>query len=245
MPPKPGTIPSLISGWPKTAASAAIRTSQAIASSQPPPKAIELTAAIVATLSVPNSRSSAWAVCSSSSPPPSSICVKALMSAPAEKTTGTEEAIDHRADLIGGLDLLPDRAQVADHVGRDRVHRQVGEPGDRDVAAGLQLDRLRLLALVGLRVGVEALAGFEAEAALGDEPLQGDRRREALAVLLLELLDPLEDRVEPLQVGFPEGREEAFARVEAGAGHHPQVDVADRADALLDQLGRPRSAPGR
>ena len=49
MPPKPGMIPSLISGWPKTAASAAIRTSQAIATSQPPPKAIELTAAIVAT----------------------------------------------------------------------------------------------------------------------------------------------------------------------------------------------------
>src|SRR5680860_706332 len=92
VPPKPGTIPSLISGWPKTAASAAIRTSQAIASSQPPPKAIELTAAIVAVLSVPNSRSSAWAVCSNSSPPPSSIWVKALMSAPAEKTTGIEEA---------------------------------------------------------------------------------------------------------------------------------------------------------
>ena len=55
-------------------------------------------------------------------------------------------------------------------------------------------------------------------------------------MLLLELLDPLEDRVEPLQVGFPEGREEAFARVEAGAGHHPEVDVADRADALLDEL---------
>ena len=93
MPPKPGMIPSLISGWPKTAASAAIRTSQAIASSQPPPKAIELTAAIVATRAVPNSRSSAWAVWISSSPLASSICVKALMSAPAEKTIGTEEAI--------------------------------------------------------------------------------------------------------------------------------------------------------
>ena len=42
-------IPSLISGWPKTADSAAIRKSQAIASSQPPPKAIALTAAIVET----------------------------------------------------------------------------------------------------------------------------------------------------------------------------------------------------
>ena len=47
VPPKPGMIPSLISGWPKTADSAAIRKSQAIASSQPPPKASALTAAIV------------------------------------------------------------------------------------------------------------------------------------------------------------------------------------------------------
>ena len=59
VPPKPGMIPSLISGWPKTADSAAIRKSQAIASSQPPPNASELTAAIVAMPSVPNSRSSA------------------------------------------------------------------------------------------------------------------------------------------------------------------------------------------
>ena len=47
VPPKPGMIPRLISGWPKVADSAAIRKSQAMASSQPPPKAIELTAAIV------------------------------------------------------------------------------------------------------------------------------------------------------------------------------------------------------
>jgi hypothetical protein len=58
---------------------------------------------------------------------------------------------------------------------------------------------------------------------------------EALAVLLLQPLDLLQRRVEPLEVGFPEGREEASARVQAGAGHHPQVDIADRADALLDQ----------
>ncbi len=49
MPPKPGMIPRLISGWPKVADSAAIRKSHAIASSQPPPNAPALTAAIVAT----------------------------------------------------------------------------------------------------------------------------------------------------------------------------------------------------
>ena len=47
VPPKPGMIPRLISGWPKLADSPASRKSQAIASSHPPPKAIELTAAIV------------------------------------------------------------------------------------------------------------------------------------------------------------------------------------------------------
>jgi hypothetical protein len=39
-------IPRLISGWPKVADSAAMRKSHAIASSQPPPKASEFTAAI-------------------------------------------------------------------------------------------------------------------------------------------------------------------------------------------------------
>ena len=91
MPPKPGMIPSLISGWPKTADSAAIRKSQAIASSQPPPKAIALTAATVETRLEPSSRSSAWPLSISSAPPSVSICVNALMSAPAEKTTGIDE----------------------------------------------------------------------------------------------------------------------------------------------------------
>ena len=47
MPPKPGMIPRLISGCPNEAENAARRTSQAIASSQPPPSAMPLTAAIV------------------------------------------------------------------------------------------------------------------------------------------------------------------------------------------------------
>ena len=59
VPPKPGMIPSLISGWPKTADSAAMRKSQAIASSQPPPKARALTAAIVAIRSAAHARAAA------------------------------------------------------------------------------------------------------------------------------------------------------------------------------------------
>ena len=45
VPPAPGMTPSLISGWPKVASSAAIRISAHRASSQPPPRAYPLTAA--------------------------------------------------------------------------------------------------------------------------------------------------------------------------------------------------------
>jgi hypothetical protein len=85
-------MPSLISGWPKTADSAAIRKLHAIASSQPPPKASELTAATVETRLSPIERSSAWPESISSRPPASSIDVNALMSAPAENTTGFDDA---------------------------------------------------------------------------------------------------------------------------------------------------------
>jgi hypothetical protein len=44
-PPMPGITPSLISGWPNFAVSAASRMSHAMASSQPPPSAYPATAA--------------------------------------------------------------------------------------------------------------------------------------------------------------------------------------------------------
>lgn len=46
VPPMPGITPSLISGWPNTADSPATTRSHIIASSQPPPRAGPLTAAI-------------------------------------------------------------------------------------------------------------------------------------------------------------------------------------------------------
>jgi hypothetical protein len=46
VPPAPGMMPSLISGWPNLALSAAMMKSHIIASSQPPPRAKPLTAAI-------------------------------------------------------------------------------------------------------------------------------------------------------------------------------------------------------
>ncbi len=113
----------------------------------------------------------------------------------------------------------------------------VREPGDRDARLGprLELHGLRLLALVGLRVGVEALAGGDPETALGDEALEHPRDAEAVRVALGQVLELLEGHVESVDVGLPERREQAPARVEAGAGHHPEVDLTDGADALLEQ----------
>ncbi len=87
---------------------------------------------------------------------------------------------------------------------------------------------------VRLRVGVEALAALLAESALGDEAAQDRRRGEALAVALGRVLQALEDLVEAFDVGLHERRQQAAARIEAGAGHHPEVDVAVGGDALLE-----------
>ena len=178
-------------------------------------------------------RSSACAVSSSSRPPASSIAVKALMSAPAENSSGFDEAMTS-ARTPEPSTFSHTAPQVGDHLRGDRVHQAVGQPRDGDVAARLELDRLARLLVVGLRVGVEALAALLAQAALGDEPAQHERRGEALAVALGGALQALEDHVEALHVGLHEGREEAAARVQAGAGHHADVDVAVGGHALLE-----------
>jgi len=59
---------------------------------------------------------------------------------------------------------------------------------------------LRRLLGVGLRVGIEALAGLLAEAPLGDQTAQDRGRREALAVTLLCALHALEHRVQVARV---------------------------------------------
>ena len=92
MPPKPGMIPRLTSGWPKVAERAARRMSQAIAISQPPPNASPLTAAIVVIGDCSHSRESAWMRSRCARPESASHLVKALMSAPAQKSAGLAEA---------------------------------------------------------------------------------------------------------------------------------------------------------
>ncbi len=93
MPPKPGMMPRLISGWANVADSAAIRKSQAIASSQPPPKASELTAAIVTVRDFSIEVMKPWANSSMALPSSSGfIFVNSLMSAPAENVKMFDDA---------------------------------------------------------------------------------------------------------------------------------------------------------
>ena len=93
VPPKPGMMPRLISGWPKLADCAAIRTSQPIASSQPPPKASALIAAIVTVEDCSMRRSRPCASSSMAAPDVASSFVNALMSAPAHHNMGFAEAM--------------------------------------------------------------------------------------------------------------------------------------------------------
>ena len=145
VPPKPGMIPRSISGWPKEAESAAMRTSQPIASSQPPPSAMPLTAAIVIVRERSNERSSACARSSISRPAAASICVNALMSAPAQNSVGLGEATITARRLA--VDLRPGPLERLDHLRRERVGRRVVEPQHGDVvAAAVELDRRGLVA---------------------------------------------------------------------------------------------------
>ena len=196
-------IPRLISGWPNVADSAAIRKSQAIASSQPPPNAIELTAAIVTVDDRSIPRMKRWASSTSCAPSASGdIFVNSLMSAPALKVKMFDEAITSARALPSTASHRSIRSR--DGLRRERVRRRPVQPGDRDVAAGLEQHGLALVAGVRLRVGEEALAGLLAEPALGDEPPQDRGRLEGVAPLRLGALELLEDRVEARLVGARE-----------------------------------------
>src|SRR5215210_1875319 len=121
-------IPRLISGWPKVAEKPARRTSQAIASSQPPPNASPLTAAMVMVRERSHERSRSCAPSSSSRPELSSILVKALMSAPAQNRAGLGEA-----RIIA---LTSGSASIASHA----VRSSPMTSGEIELAGGLSSD---------------------------------------------------------------------------------------------------------
>ena len=98
-------------------------------------------------------------------------------------------------------------------------------------------DRQGRIALIGLRVGVEAHPRGRAEAALGHQPTQRRRRGEALAVLLLErleaLLAPLFERARHeslLPPGMPD------ADLVNALSQYLEFDPIER-QALLEQPG--------
>ena len=228
VPPKPGMIPRLISGWPKLADSAARRKSHAIASSQPPPKAIEFTAAMVTVRDCSIPRMNAWAESISSLPSLSGdILVNSLMSAPALNVNTFEDANTTTRSLPSIS--LPQLGELLHDLRGDRVGGRAVEPHDAHVAAGLERDRLARLALVGLRVGEEALAALLAQPALRHQALEHRGRLEAVAPLALRALQRLEHGVQALVVGAGER-----AGQDARAHHHPDLDVLGGGLALLE-----------
>ena len=216
-----------------------MRTSQAIASSQPPPKARPLTAAIGGDAGGAQVAHQRVRLVDQLRPLVSSICVNALMSAPAQNSSGLEEAMTsaRTPEPLTCSQTLP-RSSIT--YGAIEFIRPLASQAIATSPRVSSLTTSAWLLVVELRVGVEALAGLLAEAALGDEAADDQRRGEALAVLLLGRLEALEQRVQALHVGLHERREQAAAGVQAGAGHHRDVDVAVGRDALLEHAGRPR-----
>ena len=136
-----------------------------------------------------------WPTPTSSAPSASGVIfVNSLMSAPALKVKMFEEAITSTRTLPSTASHSVD--QVANRLRRQRVGGRPVEPGDRDVAAGLEQHGLALVTRVGLRIGEEALARLLAEPALGDQPAQDRGRLEGVAPLALGALELLEHGVQ-------------------------------------------------
>ena len=132
VPPPPGMIPSVISGWPNSAVSEATIMSQASASSQPPPSAKPETAAISGVLQrrdpLPEAAPSGGAA------PPRSCARHRL-----DVGAGGEHLVaagDHdAADLAVGVELLELARELLHQLGRERVARLGAvEPQQSDVA---------------------------------------------------------------------------------------------------------------
>ena len=119
------------------------------------------------------------------------------MSAPAENSSGFEEAMTSARDAARRWTFSQTVARSSMTCGEIEF---IGALASHAIATSPRVSSLTTVVAaglgVGLRVGVEALARLLPEAALRDEPAQDRRRREALAVLLLGLLELLEHDVE-------------------------------------------------
>ena len=225
-------IPRLISGCPKLADSAAIRKSHAIASSQPPPNASALTAAMVAIDERSMSRSRPCAASSSSRPALSSMLVKALMSAPAQNSIGLADANTNARTEPPPLTVSHASRSTAIISGESEL------AGGRSSQAIAICSRVSSLTgrstqpAIGARVGIEALPGLDPEPAGDDQSAQDRGRLVGVAPALDGRLELVEHDVEPGLVRALKRR-----RHDPGPGHHPEVD-------FLASPPRPPRAPG-
>ena len=147
-----------------------MRKSQAIASSQPPPNASELTGGDGHGRGLLHRAHELVGRLQQLAPSLSGvILVNSLMSAPAQNVKMFDEANTTARSFpsTSSHSAVSSRSPAG----------EIGLAGGRlsqtiaDVAAGLQRDHLALLALVGLRVGEEALAGLLAQPALRHQAL--------------------------------------------------------------------------
>ena len=165
VPPAPGMMPSLISGWPNFALSAAMMKSHIIASSQPPPSAKPATAAItglrtladrlpvagdeVALVDVARSRSCAIAPMSAPAAKAFSLPVTTMQPMPSSASKALQrraelvhQRVVQRVELLGAVqrDQAGLARAVAAHFGEDGfvVHRVAGEPDCKRVPRGLR-----------------------------------------------------------------------------------------------------------
>ena len=145
---------------------------------------------------------------------------------------------DHdRADLRAVVAVLPELAELLDHLRAERVRRRPVEPDDRDRRrASRAAPSPSVEARVGLRVGEEALAGLACRAGparpggAGSSAARSSRPtrpRRARAPASISSRPPL--------VGARER-----AGQDAGAGHHPGLDVLAGSRRPPRARGRPR-----
>ena len=113
-----------------------------MASSQPPPKASPLTAAIVTTRERSISRSSACISLTSCRPAASSIVVNALMSAPAQNSIGLAEANTSARMAPSSVTASQSFRRACTTSGEIELAGGRSQPGDRD--------RSRVSSLTGL-----------------------------------------------------------------------------------------------
>ena len=138
VPPMPGMTPSLISGWPNFALSAAMMRSHCMASSQPPPSAKPATAAITGLRA--RATRSQFATKSPRNASRNDLSAISLMSAPAAKAF-SDPVITMQPILRSASNASMAADQFADQLGIERVERlRTVEPDDADAAAGLDDD---------------------------------------------------------------------------------------------------------